>query len=194
MLAALLHIASHPGPADTLQLDAAHALGTLQDLKCMLRSFKGTYSSRLTEYPRSPDEFQQLDPAAYAVAYTDAKPVDCRVSELVLESWRACIPARKTHTSVGSPRTPLSRRAPREDDAEGLLTRLMMSMRCCLSVYTPHRCPNLGVGRLSFQFRATATWLPGKPSKVASRLLSRMCLGPRSCALNMPRRHAPHPD
>ena len=51
-MVAILYLASHQGPPETIAVSAADALGTLRDLKCTMKAARLVNHSGLTEYPK----------------------------------------------------------------------------------------------------------------------------------------------
>ena len=121
LLTALLYLAAHQGPPGTLQVSANTAYSTLCDLKVILRNWRSRAQATLQDYPQDPQELKLELGALYATAYAEGEPVASRVDERGLQALRACIPARKTHTSVGTP----MRMNSKDQDITGVLGQIL---------------------------------------------------------------------
>ena len=93
-------------------------------------------TTTFVEFPQDPQDVKKAEPAIYATAYADGEPVACRVDERCLERLRACIPARKTHTAVGAPSTPLRVQA-RDDNVQHMLGQMIMRQMVQLEAGLP---------------------------------------------------------
>ena len=135
-LTAFVYAAAHPGPPETLEVKPTHAYSTLCDLKCVLRGGNQRPQQPLLSSDRIRRMCKKAEQAIYATAYADGEPVACRVGERCLERLRACIPARKTHTAVGAPSTPLRVQA-RDDNVQHMLGQMIMRQMTQLEAGLP---------------------------------------------------------
>ena len=58
-LTALVYMAAHPGPPETLEAKPTHAYSTLCDLKCLLRGWKQKATTTFVEFPPDPLDFKK---------------------------------------------------------------------------------------------------------------------------------------
>lgn len=93
----ILYLTSHKGTLEELNINGAHALNTVRDLKSVLRGLKGFTHSGITNYPMDPAE---LPSPILMKAFGQEKPEPSRLDPNTLGWLQAVLPARHTHTSV----------------------------------------------------------------------------------------------
>ena len=100
---AILHIASHTGPIENLQVDSQKSLAVLKELKTMVKlGCKRVQHSGIVFYPADPGDLPQ---ATRENAYRHGPAAQCPLDVKTITDLAATLPARDTHHEIRSRRS-----------------------------------------------------------------------------------------
>ena len=104
---AILHIASHTGPIENLQVDSQKSLAVLKELKTMVKlGCKRDQHSGIVFYPADPRDLPQ---ATRENAYRHGPAAQCPLDVKTITDLTATLPGRDTHHEIRSRRSFRSR-------------------------------------------------------------------------------------
>lgn len=100
---AILHVASHTGPIENLQVDSQKSLGVLKELKSMVKlGCKRVHHSGIVFYPADPAD---LPREIRENAYRHGPAVPCPLDVTAITDLALTLPARDTHHEIRSRRS-----------------------------------------------------------------------------------------